>query len=159
MNFPRVLALFQEEVMSEAQVVEWADRQITAAPAGGALPDWLMMLSIRGVRDCLEDPDCELPRAEELSLRKRFALQATNVDFANDRSVRAFAAWAFRTVFGQEFECPEVSFGYKLQDWWDGDPAGALQFTRSELEKRRAEDEAIRRELVEGDEESGKAHR
>lgn len=110
-----VLALWEEHVLSDADVVAWADQRIAEAETS-SYPEWLLALSLHGVVRCSKDPRLVLPQPRELSFTEHFAVRAATLDLGDTVQVDSFARWAARRAMGEDLSLPEVILSYTLED-------------------------------------------
>jgi len=131
----RVIALWKIEILSGEEVVAWADREILGSECA---PQELIDLSLYGPAKCTRNPEFEFPAGSvALPYATEFALRASALSLSSAESVMGFCRWCARAAMGEELQCPEVSFGYKVDHLlYDcGLEDEAAQYVHSELPK------------------------
>ncbi len=123
------LALWIDGILTDEQVVQWADREILS---NDITDDQVIELSLNG-------PCKFLNRAQllfevyppQLRWSERFSLRAVKVDLSSDDSVKKFRDWVLNTIFSDFASLTEdgafYSFGlmidHLLNDCYDEDKA------------------------------------
>ena len=95
----RVLALWAAGLLSESELVAWAERRIleSASPS-----DPLIELSLHGPRKCLLlRPSLEFPHPYPLSFQEEFSLRASVLALESDVAVNDFVQWLSRRCMGE----------------------------------------------------------
>ena len=131
----RVIALWRIEILSEEEVVAWADREVLRSECA---PQELMDLSLYGPAKCTKMPEFEFPVGSvALPYATEFALRASALPLSSAERLVGFCQWCARAAMGEDLQCPEVSFGYKVDHLlYDcGLEDEAMQYARSELPK------------------------
>ena len=114
-----LLSLLDDGVISETDVVQWADQQIESAPDAKSLPAWLLELSLHGPEECRRRREFDLPWPADLSFAERLAARAERVDINSYESLLTLARWASRACMGDDIEDEAVAFGYQLDHLLD----------------------------------------
>jgi len=129
----RVIALWKIGILSDEEVVAWADHEILQSEC---TPQELTDLSLCGPAKCTRKPAFEFPAGSTtLPYVTEFALRAAALSLSSAEKVLDFCRWCARSSMGEELQCPEVSFGYKVDHLlYDCNlEEEALQYVRSEL--------------------------
>jgi hypothetical protein len=130
-NIESVLALWREEMMTDSEVIAWADRRITRDMHPSA---YLFELSLLGPSVCSKKPSHEFPAARTLTFKERFALRGARLDLGSDEEVVRFIDWVSGECMGQDLNQPEVLFGYRVEEMHvAGDVDPVIAYVRAEL--------------------------
>jgi len=129
-----VLAAWRENVLTDAQVAEWAAEALEATPAKD-LPEWLLDLCMYGVSACMNRPSSEFLDVPFLSFAERLAIRARKLDPSRSDQMAEFIDWVSRACMGQDLGRPEVLFGYYVDHLWSdcGKMDEAQAYVRKEL--------------------------
>lgn len=114
-KIPTVLALYNLRLLSKAEVIEWADKQLL----NDAEPfDFISELSLRGPDDCMKMPERDFPKAREFSYLEEFSLRlvklAENYAFESDN----FVQWVSGAAMGLDIGQKEVHLGYLVDHYF-----------------------------------------
>lgn len=130
-----LLCAWRDHLVSESQVVPWADRTIEEFPPASDLPMWLIDLSMDGPARCMARPADEFLDVARPDFSDRFALHGVMVDLADESSVIRFARWVSRAAMGEDLDFQEVRFGYQVDHLLHDcqDTNGLVSYVRAEL--------------------------
>lgn len=106
----RVLAAWRENLLTDAQVAEWAAEELDATPAND-LPEWLLDLCMYGVAQCMTRPSSEFLDVPDLTFAERLAIRVRKLDLSRSDHMEEFVDWVSRACMGEDLDRPEVSFG------------------------------------------------
>ena len=127
------LTLWDIGLVSEADLVAWADAQILEQENPS---DEFFEISLHGPAWCLKWEARELmTRPVQLTFLEEFSLRACALNLASDPSATRFVDWASRFCMGEELKQPEVSLGYHLDHLSAdcGDMPAAIRLLREKL--------------------------
>jgi hypothetical protein len=113
----RVLAVWRENLLTDAQVADWAAEALDATPAND-LPEWLLDLCMYGVTACMNRPSSEFLDVPLLSFAERLAIRVRKLDLSRSDQLEEFVDWVSRACMGEDSARPEVSFGYYVDHLW-----------------------------------------
>jgi hypothetical protein len=106
------LTLWEIGLVSEADLVAWADAQILEQENPS---DELFEISLHGPAWCLKWEARELTtRPVQLTFIEEFSLRACALNLASDRAATRCVDWASRLCMGEDLAQPEVRLGYDL---------------------------------------------
>jgi hypothetical protein len=132
-----VLALWEEDIMAEREVIAWADEKILSMDSPS---HDLIELSLHGPSECVKKPEYQFPtRPAKLSYSQRFALKASTLDTSSDSAVKDFVIWICRNVLDVDlnyyYNMPEVGLGIYVEDLVSdyGDIDGAMDQVRKDI--------------------------
>jgi len=131
-SMERVLALWRVGLLSEGEVIDWADRRILAVEPPS---DALVELSLHGPQKYLNLPAADFPRLESLSFEEEFSLRASALDLASNPEGQSFVRWLAGACMGRDLAEPEVALGYRVDHLWNDcdDMPAAIAFLRENL--------------------------
>ena len=129
------LSLWVSGILTSAEVIAWAERQIIRLDAP---PMELIDLMMSGPQACLKWAQSDFPpRARSLEYDEAFSVRALLLSLESDAAVLDFAVWAADACMGEVLTNPMVKLGYVLDhhinDCRDYD--GAMALVRTELPK------------------------
>jgi hypothetical protein len=111
----RVLALWRVGLLTDAEVVIWADRTIMSSDEVG---EAVAELSLKGPRRYWELPRADFPHPDPLSFLEEFSLRVVAINISSILEQRSFVEWLSRACMGQDLGVPEVKFGYHVEHLW-----------------------------------------
>lgn len=110
-----VLGLFAEGLMSNDDVVLWADNKIKEESD----PDeCLFELSLNGVGRDTRLRECSFPKSREFTFLEIFSLRVVAFDFNLENEPEDFVSWIVDASLGKDVSIPEVHFGYLLDHYF-----------------------------------------
>jgi hypothetical protein len=129
-----LLAAWRERLVSDAEVIAWADRMLERVPVSD-LPSWLLDLSVEGPARCMSRAASEFLEVSNLSFCDSFMIRARRLDLDAADELDDFVKWTSGACMGEDLEQPEVRLGYQLDHLaCDCDrPADARALARAEL--------------------------
>jgi len=113
-NIENVMGFWKEGILTEAEVIIWADQQILKEDDPS---EAMMDLSLKGPAFCSKRPSYEFPAARNFSFSEAFALRASKLDVENITEVERFIVWLSRACLGEDLATPEVTFGYNVEHY------------------------------------------
>jgi hypothetical protein len=131
------LALWIDGILTDEQVVQWADQEILSNDIAN---DQVIELSLNGPRKFLNQAQLLFKvYPPQLRWSERFSLWAVKVDLSSDDSVKKFRDWVLKTIFSADISLTEdgdfYSFGIMIDhfliDCKDADKAN--DFIRKNL--------------------------
>jgi hypothetical protein len=133
-RIPVVMAMWTEGLLSDEDVVKWADDQIINDSDEF---DYVVELSLKGPRQCLLMHECEFPKPRELTYLERFSLKLASLNLKSENETRQFISWVASNALGEDREIPEVMFGYLMDEYYfdSCDISFALKYFDEEIEK------------------------
>jgi len=114
-NIPTVMALFDHNMLSEKEVVSWADEQLLEESEPF---EYISMLSLKGPTFCAKLPDYEFPSARVFSFIEEFALRTKDLNRQSRESMDNFLRWVSTECMGRDIDIPEVNFGYHVDHYF-----------------------------------------
>ncbi|WCN08713.1 hypothetical protein [Marinomonas mediterranea] len=132
MSIEIIIALYQEDYLTDKEVIDWADDKILKEEEPF---DYLYMLSLKGPRHCLSLPSTDFPIAKQLTYSERFALRATKLNLESEEDCDHFREWVASASLGEDLSLPEVMFGYHIdEDFYCTDNhSGGLKYFKEEM--------------------------
>ncbi len=131
----RVIALWRLKLLTNEDVVAWADCEILRSDDP---PQELFDLSLEGPSRCVRWAEFEFPAGSvKLPYATEFALRASAASLESKEQVLSFVHWCARSAMGEELELPEVAFGYQVEHLLcDRDESDeAVRYAQAELPK------------------------
>ena len=114
-NIPTIMALYHRHMISEKEVIAWADEQLLNESEPF---DYIVELSLKGPDFCSNLPEREFPPAREFSFIEEFALRTKNLNVEAIDEKNDFLNWVSTECMGEDLEIPEVSFGYHIDHYF-----------------------------------------
>ena len=109
-----ILGAWREHLVSDQQVIEWADRVIEVTRAED-IPEWLLDLSTFGPARCAARPSSDFIEIGSLPFSRSFALRAHLLNPNRTVQVARFVEWLSSAVIGEDLGDPLVRFGYEVE--------------------------------------------
>jgi hypothetical protein len=128
-----VMGLWQEGIMSNRDVVDWADMKITEAD----IPCYeLIDLSLRGPEKCFKEKRDGFPDPKIFSYKERLSLQIRFSDLDSINDLKKLIIWVSINCIGEDLDEPEVKFGYQIDHLYVdcNDMDGAVKLFKSEYQ-------------------------
>ena len=114
-RIPTVLALYKLKLLSNEEVIEWADQQLMNETEPF---DFISELSLRGPDKCMKLPEYDFPRAREFSYIEEFSLRLVKLAENYDLEAYNFFQWVSRAAMGLDIEQREVHLGYLAEHYF-----------------------------------------
>ncbi len=133
-RIPTVMALFKMNLMSEAEVVTWADQALLNDTEDF---EYISELSLKGPKYCANMPEVEFPRSREFSFVEEFALRTYKINISDPIEKNDFVRWVSSACMGEDLEVPEINFGYLIDHYFFEceDLAFANKYLKAELKE------------------------
>ena len=107
-----LLAWWQLDVVTDEQVVGWADQAISQAKE--ETPVWLFDLSTMGPKEYLKARDVDDPGADELTFESTFGVMVEKTSLDDHEAISHFQSWVMQAAMGEDFEIPGVREAYTI---------------------------------------------
>jgi hypothetical protein len=114
-KIPTVLALYNLKLLTNEEVIEWADKQLMDDTEPF---DFISELSLRGPGKCMKMPEYDFPRAREFSYLEEFSFRLVKLAENYDLQVDNFVQWVSRAAMGLDFDQREVHLGYLVDHYF-----------------------------------------
>lgn len=131
-RIPTVLALYNLQLLSKEEVVEWADQQLINETESF---DFIYELSLRGPDKCMKMPEYDFPRAREFSYIEEFSFRLVKLAGNYDLEIDSFVQWVSRAAMGLDIDQREVHLGYLVDHYFleCDDMAFAHNYLKNEI--------------------------